>query len=120
MENQIPLTIIDLFKFIGTPVFVGFIVSFLLERVAWFQQLGKDAKAIVALGFAVGFALLSYALTNYVPQALIDALQPWYAAAVTGVIGFIASQVWHRIFNVPTVTIEAEAIEESDDYDDDF
>lgn len=104
MDIQIPLTIVDLFKFFGTPLCIGFVVSFLLERVVWFQQLGSDVKAILALIIAVVLPILSYALLNYVPQSLIDALQPWYSVAVTGVIGFIGSQVWHRIFNAPTVT----------------
>lgn len=112
MEIQIPLTIVDLFKFFGTPLFIGFVVSFLLERVVWFQQLGSDVKAIFALIIAVLLPILSYALLNYVPQSLIDALQPWYSVAVTGVIGFIGSQVWHRIFNTPSVTLTAADLED--------
>ncbi len=112
MEIQIPLTIVDLFKFFGTPLCIGFVVSFLLERVVWFQQLNSDVKAIFALIIAVVLPILSYALLNYVPQSLIEALQPWYSVAVTGVIGFIGSQVWHRIFNSPSVTIEASDLED--------
>ena len=44
MDSQFPLTLVDLFKFIGTPLFIGFIVSFLLERVPWFQLLNPDTK----------------------------------------------------------------------------
>ena len=99
MDSQFPLTLVDLFKFIGTPLFIGFIVSFLLERVQWFQAQDANTKAIFAFTIAVVLPLISYALLNYVPQPLIDQLQPWYAAAVTGVIGFIGSQVWHKYFN---------------------
>jgi len=99
MDSQFPLTLVDLFKFIGTPLFIGFIVSFLLERVPWFQAQDANTKAIFAFTIAVVLPLISYALLNYVPQTLIDTLQPWYAAAVTGVIGFIGSQVWHKYFN---------------------
>lgn len=112
MDTQIPMSIIDLFKFIGTPVAIGFVVSFLLERVPWFQQLSSDVKAILALIISVLLPIISYALLNYVPQSLIEALQPWYSVAVTGVIGFIGSQVWHRIFNAPSVTIEASDLED--------
>jgi len=98
MEIQIPLTIVELFKFIGTPVFIGFLVSFLLERVPAFQLLSSDVKALVSLVLAVLLPIFSYALLNYVPEPLINALQPWYAAAITGVIGFIGSQVWHKLF----------------------
>ena len=98
MEIQIPLTIVELFKFLGTPVFIGFLVSFLLERVPAFQLLSSDMKAIVSLVLAVLLPIVSYALLNYVPMSLIEALQPWYAAAITGVIGFIGSQVWHKLF----------------------
>lgn len=104
--DQFPLTLVDLFKFIGTPLFIGFVVSFLLERIPWFQLLATDSKAIVALAISVLLPLFSYFLLNYVPVALIDALQPWYAAAVTGVIGFIGSQVWHKIFNQTPVIVE--------------
>lgn len=112
MDTQIPMSIIDLFKFIGTPVAIGFVVSFLLERVPWFQQLSSDVKAILALIISVLLPIISYALLNYTPQSLIDALQPWYAVAVTGVIGFIGSQVWHRLFNSPSVIIEAADLED--------
>lgn len=98
MEIQIPLTIVELFKFIGTPVFIGVLVSFLLERVPWFQNLSSDVKALVALLLSVLLPILSYVLLNYVPASFVEALQPWYAAAVTGVIGFIGSQVWHKLF----------------------
>lgn len=104
--EQFPSNLVDLFKFIGTPLFIGFVVSFLLERVADFQRLNTDTKAIVALVISIVLPLFSYFLLNYVPQPLIDALQPWYAAAVTGVIGFIGSQVWHKIFNQQPVILE--------------
>jgi len=104
-EIQIPLTVLELFKFLGTPVFIGFLVSFLLERVPWFQQLNSDVKAIVALVIAIVLPIVSYALLNYVPQSFVEAVQPWYAAAITGVIGFIGSQVWHKLFK-PDAYIE--------------
>ena len=105
--DQFPINLVDLFKFIGTPLFIGFVVSFLLERVTGFQMLPTDTKAVVALVISIALPLFSYFLLNYVPQGLIDALQPWYAAAVTGVIGFIGSQVWHKIFNQQSVIIES-------------
>lgn len=112
-EVVIPVTLIELFKFIGTPVFVGFIVSFLLENVQAFQDLTRYAKAAAALVVVVLLSLLSYWLVNYVPTAFIQALEPWYAAAVTGVIGFIASQVWHKVFNqTPTIEVNAEQLTE--------
>ncbi len=106
-EVVIPVTLVELFKFLGTPIFVGFIVSFLLERVSGFQALATELKALLSLALAAGFSLLSYWLVNYVPTAFIQALEPWYAAAVTGVIGFVASQVWHKIFNTSGITLEA-------------
>lgn len=101
-EIQIPLTVLELFKFLGTPVFIGFLVSFLLERVPWFQQLNSDAKALVALLLAIVLPIVSYALLNYVPASFVEAVQPWYAAAITGIIGFIGSQVWHKLFKPET------------------
>lgn len=100
--DQFPLTLVDLFKFLSTPVFIGFLVSFLLERVPWFQNLTSDAKAFVSLIVAVLLPIISYALLNYVPASFVEALQPWYAAGATGAIGFIGSQVWHLIFKPKT------------------
>ena len=116
MEVQIALTIVDLFKFFGTPVFVGIIVSFLLERVPAFQALETNTKAFTALFLAVLCALGSRFLLATIPASVIAALDPLYADAVNMIIAFIASQVWHRLIQKETaVALPRSQLTVSDD-----
>lgn len=115
METQIPLTLIDFFKFIGTPALVGWLVSMLAQRVPAFQRLGGDAKFAVIMALCIVCAAGSYALVNYVPSAFIEALQPWYAQIVNLVIAVIGSQVYHRLMHGGETIIEVTAVEDKDE-----
>jgi lipid-A-disaccharide synthase-like uncharacterized protein len=98
LDSQLPITLIDLFKFIGSPVFIGALISFLLEGVAPFHALPTTTKRFVVLGTVIGLSVLSYALTTFVPASVVQALDPLYAAIAQIFIALMGTQVWHKLF----------------------
>lgn len=99
MQPQLPITLIDLFKFIGSPIFIGALISYLLEGTAPFHALRTTTKRLVVLGTVIGLSVLSYALTTFVPASVVQALDPLYAAIAQIFIALMGTQVWHKLFN---------------------
>ena len=95
MDTQVPVTLIDLFKLIGSPIFVGFFISNVLENVPAFQQLASSMKFIVVCVVCAVAAAASYALVTYTPSAFIEAVQPWYAQIVALLV-IVAADYWHK------------------------
>ena len=95
MDTQIPVTLIDLFKLIGSPIFVGFFISNFLENVPAFQNLTSTLKFVVVCIVCAAAAAVSYALVTYTPSAFIEAVQPWYAQIVALLV-VVSADYWHK------------------------
>jgi len=121
MQTQIPVTLLDLFKFIGSPVFIGGILAFLLEGIGPFQNLTATVKRLWVIGLILVLSLLSYALTTFVPASVVQALDPVYAYVISSFIALFGSQVWHKIFKPVTETyiFEDEYYDDEEAFDED-
>ncbi len=97
---EFPTTLEALFKFVGSPLVIGAVISFLAENWDWFQTLeSRQAKVVILVVLSGALGVLSYVLVTYMPQGIVDALNPLYGAALTGFMVLIATQVWHRLVN---------------------
>lgn len=114
MDTQIPMTVIDLFKLIGSPVFVGFVLSNVLENIPLFQQLASSYKFVIFLIVCAIAAAASYALVTYTPSEFIKAIEPWYGQIV-GLIVLASADFWHKKVNKAptTITMTAQPIDET-------
>ncbi len=72
-------------------------VSWLLERMTWFQRLSPDAKDYTIFGASVVVGCGALAVVMYVPQAVLDAIAPFFLIiSSTFVLVFIA-KTFHRV-----------------------
>lgn len=116
MDTQItvPVLFIDLLKLIGSPVFLGWFASVVLNNTPVFQKLAPSYKFIVVILVSAAFAALSYALVTYTPSAFIEAIQTWYGQIVPVVV-FVAATWWHENQNkkTPPVVITTQPVDET-------
>lgn len=73
------------------------IASFVLERMVWYQQLTSNQRRLVFAGVAVVLGLGSYAITQFVPTEIINAIAPYVAIAVAIGVPIISGTVAHKI-----------------------
>lgn len=60
------------------------IVSFIFERMSWYQNLESSVKEYVFFGACVVTALGAFAIKTYVPVEMLEQAAPWF-----GIIGSI-------------------------------
>lgn len=92
---QLPSNFGDLLVFLGTPAFIGFVLSFAAANVPAFQKLSQQSKMLwlSALAFALGVA--SHLLVQFVPAGADVAIQPYYDIFLNTVVILMASQVYY-------------------------
>jgi len=95
---ELPNTFKDFLTLIGSPVFIGVIISFVLVRWAWFVNLTSKAKFWLVGGISIVLPIASRALTLYLPTGVVDFIEQWYPALVVGMGIWMSSQVWNKLF----------------------
>ena len=70
----------------------GFVLSFLAEKVKWFQGLESSKKSWLIFGVSLGLPLLGQVLIQFVPVEFWAVVQPYWNALATGFIIWTASQ----------------------------
>lgn len=93
--KELPQTFIEFVKLIGTPFFIGVMVSLVINYWAWFNKKSSAVKRIIVFFICVGFPIVSQLLLLYLPAAAIAFLEFWWPVLMIGVGSFIASQGWH-------------------------
>jgi len=122
----LPETFKDFLSLIGSPVFIGVILSVVLVRWAWFVNLSNKAKFWIVGGVSILLPILSRALTLYLPAGMVDFIEQWFPTVVIGMGIWMSSQVWNKLFgsegaiskaatikqlNAPTKQQSAEVVE---------
>jgi len=71
-------------------------VSWLLERMAWFQALNSDRKDYTIFGFAVIVGCGALAVVTYVPAAVLAAISPFFLVVSTIFVTVFIAKVFHQ------------------------
>jgi hypothetical protein len=120
METQLPQTFIEFLKLIGSPVFIGILISLLIREWVWLSKQKSEVKVMVIFLLCVGFPIVSQVVILYLPIAAVAFIEAWWPVVMVGVGSFIASQVWHdytknKIRQEPAATmIKAETAKDPD------
>lgn len=95
---ELPNTFKDFLTLIGSPVFIGIIISVLLVRWAWFVNLQNKAKFWIVGAICLILPIVSKALTMYLPVGVVEFIEQWFPTLVIGMGIWMTSQVWNKLF----------------------
>ena len=89
--REIP-DILTVLQLLVSGVASGFVLSFLAEKVKWFQTLESSKKGWLVFGVSMFLPLLGQALIQFVPVEFWNVVQPYWQAIGTGFIVWTAAQ----------------------------
>jgi hypothetical protein len=95
MDITIPSELNEFLIWLGSPIVVGFVLSWLLERLDMWQGLNANAKQLILIGVSIGLPAVSKLLQDNLSTELIEQLQPWWEIIVVGLGIYFASQAAH-------------------------
>ena len=95
---ELPNTFKEFLSLIGSPIFIGIILSFVFVRWAWFVNLSSKAKFWIVGGISLLLPIASRALTLYLPVGIVEFIEQWYPTLVIGMGVWTSSQVWNKLF----------------------
>jgi hypothetical protein len=71
-------------------------VSWLLERMRWFQSLYADQKDYIVFGCAAVVGCGALAVVMYVPQTLLDVIAPFFLLVASTFVTVFIVKIFHR------------------------
>lgn len=92
---MLPETFQAFLVFLGGNIFVGIVVSKLLEPRKWFQSLDGAGKSNVVLALHLALGILSYFLVSNLSPEFITKVQPFYAMIAAIISQYLASTEYH-------------------------
>ena len=95
-----PETLKDAVGWVGTSAGLLFVLSWVIERWAWFQGRTPKARQYITVLSAILIPILSLVLLRQVPDSTWLALEPYYQAIVIGIstlIGLGAMEASHKV-----------------------
>lgn len=73
------------------------LLSWIAERVAWFQTLTSENRKYAMIAGSVVIAIVAKLLLDFVPQTAIDIAAPYFGVAYGVILIYLQNQVAHRI-----------------------
>lgn len=71
-------------------------VSWILERMAWFQALNSDRKDYTIFGFAVIVGCGALAVVTYVPAIVLDSIAPFFLVISSIFVTIFIAKIFHQ------------------------
>jgi hypothetical protein len=90
--------VVSFLMFVARGAAGGVVVSLLAGRSKWFEAQKSEVKFAIVAGISVVLPLLATLALNLVPSDIWYAIQPYWRAAVDGLLfTFGGSQVFHKL-----------------------
>jgi hypothetical protein len=96
---EIPATFADLLKLIGSPIFIGIVLSLIIKQWVWFANQQPTVKWLFVGAICIVLPILSRALTLYLPPSVLLFIEDWWPTLAVGLGIWVTSQVWNDVFN---------------------
>lgn len=109
---ELPNTFKDFLTMIGSPVFIGVIISVLLVRWPWFVNLQNKAKFWLVGAVCLILPIISKALTMYLPVSAVEFIEQWFPTLVLGMGIWMSSQIWNQLFGASGAIKRASTIKQ--------
>lgn len=84
--------------FLGTPAFVNWIITNVLDKWDKFQKLDTMVQNGIELAIAAVLALLSWALVHFVSPDFWAQIQPFYSILFSVFVNWVNGQIEHGVF----------------------
>ncbi len=91
--------LVEVLKMLTAGVGVGAVISFLFEKITFFQNLSSQAKWWVVFGLSLGLPLAAQVALQFVPPDVWAMLEPYWQALAAGFLVWVGSQVVHKVFH---------------------
>jgi uncharacterized membrane protein len=72
-------------------------ISWIAEQIPWFATLLANTKRIIQFVLSAVLGCAALAVTNYVPQATLDAIAPYFAIFMAAFGSIFVNQTYHNI-----------------------
>lgn len=76
-------------------------VSWIAERWAWFQSLGKEAKQWFIYGSSVILSFVAYSVVTFVSPEVLAQLAPFFTILSATFVSVFLGQAFHFMSNKP-------------------
>jgi uncharacterized membrane-anchored protein len=73
------------------------VASFILERVAAYQEQTADAKYNIFIGVSVVISLIAYSVLTYVPAEVLAQIAPFFAVIYGAVVAAVSGTAFHKL-----------------------
>lgn len=84
-------------------------VSWILEKLAWYQEKSADAKRNIFFGIVAAFTVLVYVVLTYVPASVVEAIAPYFGILAITFLNVYIGTGYHRA-SKPTPQIVADRV----------
>lgn len=94
---DMPTNLIDFLTWIVYGGGGAIAVSWILERMAWYQGKPSNVKQNIYFGIVSVFTLIIYAILNYVPAEVLATLTPWFGIIAVTFVNVYIGTGFHRV-----------------------
>ena len=102
---DLPTNLIDFLTWIVYGGGGAIAVSWILEKMPWYQEKPSNVKQNIYFGIVSVFTLIIYAILNYVPAEVLAMLTPWFGIIAVTFVNVYIGTGFHRASNVTPATI---------------
>ena len=106
---DMPTNLIDFLTWIVYGGGGAIAVSWILERMAWYQEKPSNAKQNIYFGIVSAFTLIIYSIMTYVPADIIAVLSPWFGIIAVIFVNVYIGTGFHRASKATPATIAEDA-----------
>ena len=71
-------------------------VSWILEKLSWYQEKPAETKRNIYFGIVTAFTLIIYVILNFVPTTVLDALSPYFGIIAVTFVNVYIGTGFHR------------------------
>ena len=106
---DLPTNLIDFLTWIVYGGGGAIAVSWILEKMPWYQEKPSGVKQNIYFGIVSVFTLIIYAILNYVPAEVLAMLTPWFGIIAVTFVNVYIGTGFHRASKATTATIAYDA-----------
>ena len=106
---DLPTNLIDFLTWIVYGGGGAIAVSWILEKMPWYQEKQSDVKQNIYFGIVSGFTLIVYAILNYVPAEVLAMIAPWFGIIAVTFVNVYIGTGFHRASKATPATIAEDA-----------
>lgn len=96
MEN-LPVNFAEFLQWIVYGGGGAIVVSWILEKLTWYQEKPADTKKNIFFGVVTAFTVLIYVVLAYVPENIVEAIAPYFNIVAVTFLSVYVGTAYHRV-----------------------